>query len=171
MVLKNCWEIKKCGREKGGALEGTLGSCPACPDRGHSCWMVTGTLCGGEVQGTFAQKEMNCLKCQVYQLYNVHTGAQREQLIDEHKRELALYLNGDAGVFDGRTTDEMLTLAAGGLKNQLEAHIQASTQELLRINRLLRDEIEEHEVAEVALRRSEERFRSLTQLSSDTYWE
>lgn len=28
---------------------------------GRICWAVTGTLCGGKVQGTFARKIGNCL--------------------------------------------------------------------------------------------------------------
>ncbi len=161
MVLKNCWEIKECGREKGGLREADLGSCPACPDRGHSCWTVTGTLCGGEVQGTFAQKEMNCLRCQVYQLYNIQTGAQRERLINEYKSELARYLNGDVGVFEGKTTEEALALAAGGLNHQLEVQIQARTRQLLEVNKQLKDKIEERKRLDGELRKSEQSYTSL----------
>src|SRR5450755_4286455 len=97
MPLKNCWEIKKCGREQGGARVDELGICPAYPNRGHSCWLVTGTLCGGEVQGTFAQKEMNCLQCEPYKLYNIRSGAQKLQLITECVPEMMLYLKDSAG--------------------------------------------------------------------------
>ena len=61
-----CWEIKKCGREKGGAKEKELGSCPAYPDKGQECARVAGTLCGGSVQGTFAMKLANCMQCEFY---------------------------------------------------------------------------------------------------------
>ena len=51
-----------------------LGICPAAKDAssnglnegkngGRICWAVSGTLCGGKVQGTFAQKEVSCLAC------------------------------------------------------------------------------------------------------------
>jgi hypothetical protein len=63
----NCWEFKKCGREKGGAKAAELGQCPAYPDRGHSCARIAGTLCGGKVQGSFAMKLANCLQCDFYQ--------------------------------------------------------------------------------------------------------
>ena len=70
----NCWEFKKCGREPGGAKAEELGVCQAAIESrvdevnrgkngGRSCWAVTGTLCGGEVQGTFAAKLGNCLMC------------------------------------------------------------------------------------------------------------
>jgi len=165
MVLKNCWEIKECGREKRRPPGDTIGSCPAWPDRGHSCWTVTGTLCDGEVQGTFAQKEVDCLKCQVYQLYNIRTGTQRERLINEHKPEVAQYLDGGVGVFDGKTTQEALALAAGGLNHQLEVRIQARTQELSKINKQLKEEIEERKRWEQNLRESEEQFRGLVEQS------
>lgn len=63
----NCWEFKECGREKGGKNAEKLGQCPAWPDHGTHCARITGTLCGGEVQGCFAQKLSNCLRCDFYQ--------------------------------------------------------------------------------------------------------
>ena len=33
---------------------------------GRACWIVAGTLCGGEVQGTFARKYASCDKCDFY---------------------------------------------------------------------------------------------------------
>ncbi len=55
-MAKNCWEFKNCGREKGGLKASELGICPAFPDHGRDCWAVAGTLCGGKVQGTTAEK-------------------------------------------------------------------------------------------------------------------
>ena len=76
-MKSNCWEVKKCGRQPGGAKTAELGICPAAQDNqynnrnhgkcaGRYCWKVAGTLCGGQVQGTFASKVMNCAKCEVY---------------------------------------------------------------------------------------------------------
>jgi hypothetical protein len=62
----NCWEFKKCGREAGGANVKELGVCPAYPNFGQSCANVAGTFCGGKVQGTFASKLFNCMKCDFY---------------------------------------------------------------------------------------------------------
>jgi HD-GYP domain-containing protein (c-di-GMP phosphodiesterase class II) len=62
----NCWEFMRCGREVGGAKAGELGVCPAYPDHGRHCARVAGTLCGGEIQGTFARKFGNCRKCRFY---------------------------------------------------------------------------------------------------------
>jgi len=63
----NCWEFKQCGREAGGAKAKEFGVCPAYPDHGRECATKAGTLCGGKVQGTFADKMNSCLKCAFYQ--------------------------------------------------------------------------------------------------------
>ncbi len=86
MAKQNCWEFKKCGREKGGAKTAELGVCPATTETrvngansgkngGRACWAVTGTLCGGAVQGTFAAKLGNCNKCEFFQLVANEEGA------------------------------------------------------------------------------------------------
>ena len=73
----NCWEFKKCGREPGGANVGEVGVCPAAMNSifdgendgrfgGRCCWLIAGTLCGGEVQGTYAKKIGNCARCDFY---------------------------------------------------------------------------------------------------------
>ena len=55
----DCWEFKKCGKDNGGG-------CPAYPDNGKQCARVAGTMCGGEVQGTFALKLASCMECDFY---------------------------------------------------------------------------------------------------------
>ncbi len=76
-MKKNCWEFKQCGREAGGAKADELGICPAATDvrldgihegknAGRACWVLAGTLCGGQVQGTFANKYKNCEICDFY---------------------------------------------------------------------------------------------------------
>ena len=78
----NCWEAKKCGRQAGGTKTGELGVCPAATDAGHNginggknagrhCWKVAGTLCGGNVQGTYAQKLVNCVVCEFFKQVKV----------------------------------------------------------------------------------------------------
>ena len=73
--LLNCWEIKKCGRQKAGKKVYKLGECIASKEgMGHSCWAVSGTLCFGKIQGTFAEKIDFCTSCEVYHLYNRSSG-------------------------------------------------------------------------------------------------
>ncbi len=74
MKRQNCWEYMKCGRQPGGDNAADLGVCPAADDSsydgincgknaGRFCWAVAGTFCGGNVQGTFADKRESCLSC------------------------------------------------------------------------------------------------------------
>lgn len=84
-MKKNCWEFKGCGREPGGKNAEILGICPATieshldgthggKNAGRACWVVAGTLCRGEVQGTFAKKFGDCLKCDFFQLVRKEEG-------------------------------------------------------------------------------------------------
>ena len=77
MERKDCWEIMKCGRESGGHNAAKQGVCVAALPNdfdninkgkhgGRICWAVAGTLCGGEVQGTFATKLRQCLNCEFF---------------------------------------------------------------------------------------------------------
>mgnify|MGYP001179474929 CR=1 FL=1 len=89
--LPNCWEIEKCERQKGGSKVHELGECVASIEgMGHSCWAVAGTLCGGEVQGTWAKKIGYCTSCEVHKTYNRSTGSKTEEIRslypEEHKK-------------------------------------------------------------------------------------
>jgi len=76
-VKQNCWEFKKCGRQSGGERVRELGVCPAATETrldavhggrcaGRACWVVAGTLCKSETQGTFAVKFGACETCAFY---------------------------------------------------------------------------------------------------------
>ena len=78
MKRQNCWEVKKCGREPGGAKVPHWGVCPAATATAHSgtnhganagryCWRVAGTFCEGKVEATFANGLMSCSFCEFYQ--------------------------------------------------------------------------------------------------------
>ena len=75
----NCWEHKRCGRQPGGHNEKELGTCSAATQElahglhggingGRACWAISGTLCGGEAQGSFAAKFGACRACDFYQI-------------------------------------------------------------------------------------------------------
>lgn len=85
-MKQNCWEFKKCGRGPGGAKVSELGICPATSEArmngvhggtngGRTCWVVAGTLCGGKVQGSFANKLPTCMSCEFYKLVVKEEGA------------------------------------------------------------------------------------------------
>ncbi len=90
MSKENCWEYKNCGREPGGKKVRELGVCPAATvieahgflggqNGGRACMYVTGTFCGGFVQGTHRDKKKHCEDCDFYQL-----------LKKEHRGEVSL---------------------------------------------------------------------------------
>ncbi len=81
----NCWEALKCGREPGGTNAKEKGTCPAAIDKvfdgfnqgvggGRLCWLVAGTFCGEEVQGTFAKKQTSCRNCSFYKQVHAEEG-------------------------------------------------------------------------------------------------
>lgn len=87
MSKLNCWEIEKCGREPGGIKTNELGICPASLEEkyngvnngakgGRVCWYIAGTFCKGEKQGSFAQKQMSCMNCDVFKQVRDEEGMQ-----------------------------------------------------------------------------------------------
>jgi len=90
-MKQNCWDFKKCGRQPGGTRVAELGVCPAATmtradgmnggiKGGRICWALAGTLCGGQVQGTFAQKLTNCMACDFYKQVRAQEGAQLQSV-------------------------------------------------------------------------------------------
>ena len=85
MERKNCWEVRKCGRQSGGKNTKEFGVCPVSQAfeyhginggicGGRSCWAITGTVCDGKRQGTFADKFLNCLECDFLKQVNEEEG-------------------------------------------------------------------------------------------------
>lgn len=84
MSKMNCWEFTSCGREPEGKKVSEMGACPAATETaldgtnggtnsGRICWAVTGTLCDGETQGTFAKKKSTCVTCEFYKIVSSET--------------------------------------------------------------------------------------------------
>jgi hypothetical protein len=82
---QNCWEWKHCGRESGGINVDSLGVCPASIENkmdgvhggkngGRTCWVVTATLCKGELQGHFGKKFEKCRVCDFYNQVKLEEG-------------------------------------------------------------------------------------------------
>jgi hypothetical protein len=83
----NCWEVKNCGRGPGGVKVAEMGVCPAARDitsnglnqgknGGRICWAVAGTFCGGKVQGSFTDKQLTCMNCDVFKRIKQEEGGQ-----------------------------------------------------------------------------------------------
>lgn len=52
-----CWEKKDCKKD----------DCFLYNQKKElRCWQISGTYCGGKIQGQFAQKYQNCMQCDVY---------------------------------------------------------------------------------------------------------
>lgn len=89
-----CWEIKNCGRA----------ACPSYLDGDCRCWLKTGTLCEGEIQGDFAKKYQSCFNCEV--LGRIEEDALRS--LYEHINILIHHLkNRDAKIVSGAITDQL----------------------------------------------------------------
>lgn len=74
----NCWDVMRCERGPTALRDGGQSICPAALETrlhgahgghngGRACWVVAGTLCGGEAAGDFAKKSGDCLLCTFYQ--------------------------------------------------------------------------------------------------------
>ncbi len=112
MKKLNCWEFKKCGRQPGGHNVAKIGLCPASvEDRldgehgginaGRACWVVVGTICDGEVQGTYTEKFKDCEQCDFYL-----------SVIDEEYRMFKLPVMLELNLIcDGNCLDKSLSTA------------------------------------------------------------
>ena len=58
--MEKCWEVKNCGKIE----------CPAYENRDRRCWIISGTYCRDEIQGSFREKIEACRGCDFYK--NAH---------------------------------------------------------------------------------------------------
>lgn len=52
----NCWDKNQCINR----------DCPAYKNERGRCWLIAGTMCGGETCGTFVEKYGSCTNCDVF---------------------------------------------------------------------------------------------------------
>ncbi len=85
-MKKNCWEFKKCGRQPGGRHEDEKGKClvPLMSmydgindgkNGGRVCWLISGSMCDGELQMAFSEKLKSCIGCDFYAAVSKEEGA------------------------------------------------------------------------------------------------
>lgn len=55
-VNSHCWDIRGCSET----------NCPAYKNECGRCWLIAGTMCGGQIQGKFVEKYGSCTECEVY---------------------------------------------------------------------------------------------------------
>ena len=104
-----CWEYKKCGREPGGKKSSELGVCPASTfkdadgflggkNAGRACAFVSGTFCGGGIQGAYTEKKKNCGKCDFYRELKQEHGSESSILyFNKYVREKKMSENSKIG--------------------------------------------------------------------------
>ncbi len=95
-----CWEVKQCAKPE----------CPSYEADDHRCWLTAGTLCGGTVQGDFAQKAESCMQCEVFQA----SSANELSALCEHINILVYHLQARAK----QLRDEAITDPLTGLYNR-----------------------------------------------------
>jgi signal transduction histidine kinase len=137
----NCWEELCCGREPGGPHEHELGPCPATTDTtcdgindgrnaGRLCWAITGTLCGGEPDGAFAEKRPRCEHCSFFRRVKYEEGCRfqvlRPGLETADPNELHRLLNNIVKLI-GVCADIFACLAEGPLLKRIVRHALAIT--------------------------------------------
>lgn len=96
--IPTCWQVKKCRHV----------DCPSYGEHNVRCWLVRNTFCQGEVQGNFAQKLRNCVKCEIYQV-----SVMGEPLVEIHE-------NVNNLIWALRDKEDMLVNANQELKGQFE---------------------------------------------------
>lgn len=85
----NCWEFLNCGRNRDGAENSECSICPASVEKrlngvhggknaGRACWVLSGTMCYGTIQETFAQKYKTCAECDFFKAVQAEEGADRQ---------------------------------------------------------------------------------------------
>jgi len=91
--LKNCWEIRQCGREKGGIHESLHGQCPASRlNMGHSCWAVAGSFHNGTPFCPRVRDEgEKCTGCKIFQMYSRTSGQKGLEVETLFPEEAASY--------------------------------------------------------------------------------
>lgn len=142
MAKMNCWEFNKCGREPGGDNVSEYGICPAARDTsldgmnqgksgGRACWAISGTLCEGKVQGTFAMKLSDCKQCSFFKLVLMQQGC---KLQDTREIRRALIL-GDLKRHVGKKYKDHLNLNIRTLRGRWENLPKANCWEFMECGR------------------------------------
>jgi chemotaxis signal transduction protein len=78
-AMQKCWEVKQCGKEE----------CPACGNSDNRCWMISGTFCRNEIQGSFHEKIEACRKCDFYKKAHMDKAVSTIGLIVDSVSEVA----------------------------------------------------------------------------------
>jgi len=127
LQLIKCYEEKDCDQ----------GDCLCYGKEPMRCWQIAGTFCGGEEQGTYAQKYKNCKMCEVFK----HAAYDPANMLGEHFNNMMHILKLKHDDLQ-KALDEIKTLRGivpicsyckqirddKGFWNKVEAYIQDHTE-------------------------------------------
>lgn len=96
MAKKNCWDIKKCGRQQGGENVQTMGTCPAAVSNdfdgvnygefgGRFCWAIKDACSGGKPSANRVARLKNCINCMVFKVIQDEEGNGFVMMPSAHK--------------------------------------------------------------------------------------
>ncbi len=94
----NCWEHKKCGRERGGARVKDLGVCPAATctsingvnggvNGGRMCWAIVGIYSFADTKGLFSRNNFQCYECEFHRRVLTEEGIIKPGILKEVKNK------------------------------------------------------------------------------------
>ncbi len=129
--MAKCWAVKKCGKKQ----------CPAYENPDHRCWMISGTFCRDEIQGSYQQKIEACRKCDVYRAAHEQRAVFTIGIVVDSVSEV-LNIKGediqDTPTFGTKlNTDYILGMAKmeGGVKILLDIDKVLSAEEITALDR------------------------------------
>jgi len=124
--MEKCWEIKSCMKKE----------CPAYKNRDLRCWMISGTYCRDEIQGSFHEKIEACQKYNFYQAAQIQQSVISMGIVVDAVCEVSNIKAGeieDSPTFGTRLeTEYILGMAkmAGGVKILLDIDKVISSENL-----------------------------------------
>jgi len=128
--MDKCWEIKSCQKKE----------CPAYENRDLRCWIISGTYCRDEIQGSFHEKIAACRNCSFYQKAQTHQSVITIGIVVDAVSEVLNIASSDIEdppSFGARLdTEYILGMAKidSGLKILLDIDKVFNTEELALVN-------------------------------------
>jgi chemotaxis signal transduction protein len=124
--MEKCWEVKNCNKK----------DCPGYENRDLRCWIISGTFCRDEIQGSYHEKIEACRKCEFYRSANKHSAVLTMGIVVDSVSEVLNIKNDEieeTPTFGARlNTDYILGMAKieGGVKILLDIDKVLNAEEL-----------------------------------------
>jgi chemotaxis signal transduction protein len=128
--MGKCWEVKNCNKK----------DCPAYENKDLRCWIISGTFCRDEIQGSYHEKIEACRKCEFYRSTNDRSAVLTMGVVVDSVSEVLNIKSEeieDTPTFGAKlNTDYILGMAKmeGGVKILLDIDKVLSSEELALLN-------------------------------------